>query len=68
MATDVGIETEVLEALRTDPRLPHPEEVAVAVHGDAVTLRGTVGSVKQRRAAVRDARNVDGVQYVYGRA
>lgn len=65
MSTDASIETEVLDALRADPRLPHPEEVAVAVDDDAVTLRGTVGSFKQRRAAVRDARNVDGVQYVY---
>ena len=65
MSTDASIETEVLDALRADPRLPHPEEVAVAVDDDAVTLRGTVGSFKQRRAAVRDARNVGGVQYVY---
>ena len=65
MGTNVSIETDVLEALRMDPRLPHPEEVAAAVDDDAVTLRGTVGSFKQRRAAVSDARNVDGVQYVY---
>lgn len=65
MATYVSIETAVMEALRADPRLPHPEEVAVTVEDDAVTLRGTVGSFSQRRAAVRDARNVDGVRYVY---
>jgi osmotically-inducible protein OsmY len=55
----------VLEALHADPRLPHPEEVAVGVDEDVVTLRGTVGSFNQRRAAVRDARSVDGVDYVY---
>ncbi len=65
MTTYVSIEHAVLEALRTDPRLPHPEEVAVAVDEDAVTLRGTVGSFSQRRAAVRDARKIDGVRYVY---
>lgn len=65
MTTYVSIEHAVLEALRTDPRLPHPEEVAVAVDEDAVTLRGTVGSFSQRRAAVRDARKIEGVRYVY---
>jgi osmotically-inducible protein OsmY len=65
LTTYVSIEHAVLEALRTDPRLPHPEEVAVAVDEDAVTLRGTVGSFSQRRAAVRDARKIDGVRYVY---
>ena len=65
MSIDVGIETAVLEALRTDPRIPHPEEIAVAVDEHAVTLRGTVGSFTQRRAAVRDAREVDRVRYVY---
>ena len=65
MSVDVSIETAVLEALRADPRLPHPEEVAVAVDDDEVTLRGTVGSFTQRRAAVRDARKVDGVRCVF---
>ena len=65
MSVDVSIETAVLEALRADPRLPHPEEVAVAVDDDEVTLRGTVGSFTQRRAAARDARKVDGVRYVF---
>jgi osmotically-inducible protein OsmY len=65
VATRASIETEVLEALRADPRLPHPEEIAVAVDEDAVTLRGTVGSFIQRRGAIRDARGVDGVRYVY---
>lgn len=64
MSIDVGIETAVIEAVRSDPRIPHPEEIAVAVDDDAVTLRGTVGSFSQRRAAVRDARAVDGVHSV----
>lgn len=65
MSINVGTESAVLDALRSDPRLPHPEEVAVAADDDAVTLRGTVGSFSQRRAAVRAARAVEGVHYVY---
>ena len=65
MSVDVIIESAVLEALRSDPRIPHHEEVAVAVDEDAVSLRGTVGSFSQRRAAVKDARGVAGVRYVY---
>lgn len=65
MTNQVSIEAAVLEGIHADPRIPHPEEVAVAVDEDAVTLRGTVGSFTQRRAAVMDAREVDGVGYVY---
>ena len=65
MSTQVSIEAAVMEALRSDPRVPHPEEIAVTVEEDAVTLRGTVGSFSQRRAAVRDSRKVDGVHYIY---
>jgi len=65
VSTQVSIEAAVTEALRSDPRVPHPEEIAVTVEEDAVTLRGTVGSFSQRRAAVRDSRKVDGVHYVY---
>jgi osmotically-inducible protein OsmY len=65
VSIDVSIETAILDALRSDPRIPHPEEIAVAVDEDAVTLRGTVGSFSQRRAAVKDARSVEGIQYVY---
>ena len=65
MATQVSIEHAVLEAIRSEPRVPHPEEIAVAVDGDAVTLRGTVGTFSQRRAAVRAARRAEVVDYVY---
>jgi hypothetical protein len=40
MATDVSIEGAVLDALRSDPRIPHPEEVAVTFDEEGVTLRG----------------------------
>ena len=65
MATQVSIEQAVLEAMRSEPRIRHPEEIAVAVDGDAVTLRGTVGTFSERRAAVKAARRVEGVDYVY---
>jgi osmotically-inducible protein OsmY len=65
VSIDVSTENGVRDALRSDPRIPHPEEVAVSVDEDAVTLRGTVGSFSQRRAAVNDARGVEGVHYVY---
>jgi osmotically-inducible protein OsmY len=65
VAIDVSTETAVLEALRSDPRIPHPEEVAVSADEDAITLRGTVGSFSQRRAALKDARGVQGVHYVH---
>jgi osmotically-inducible protein OsmY len=59
------IEDAVRDALMLDPRIPDPEQVAVAADGGTVTLRGTVGSFRQRRAAVGDANEVDGVDDVY---
>ena len=37
-----------------------PDEIAVDAYGQSITLRGTVGSFAQRRAAVADARRVGG--------
>ncbi|MBV9594476.1 MAG: BON domain-containing protein [Actinobacteria bacterium] len=62
MSATVSTQAAILDALRMDPRIPHPEEIAVAVDEDAITLRGTVGSFTQRRAAVRDAREIDGIR------
>jgi osmotically-inducible protein OsmY len=58
------LEEDVRVALAADPRLA---DDAIAVSGGAgtVTLRGTVSSVKQRRAAVEVARRVRGVEDVY---
>ena len=56
---------DVRAQLASDPRLPYPEEIAVESFGDAVALRGTVGSFAQRRAAVADARRTRGVVDVY---
>jgi osmotically-inducible protein OsmY len=58
------IEANVLERLRKDERLPSPDEIAVKAVGAEVTLRGTVGSFAQRRAAVRVTRSVEGVSEV----
>ena len=64
-STDVSVENAVREALRSDPLIPHPDEIAVTVDDDAVTLRGTVGNFRQRLAAVRATRKVEGVHLVY---
>jgi len=55
------VETDVRAELAQDPRLPYVDEIAVEAYGGAVTLRGTVGSFAQRRAAVADARRTRGV-------
>ena len=47
-----------------DPRLPHPAEVAVSERNGTVMLRGTVGSLRQHRAAVEIATSVRGVHVV----
>ena len=59
------IEADVRDQLASDPRLPYVDEIAVEAFGGAVTLRGTVGSFAQRRAAVADARRTRGVVDVY---
>jgi osmotically-inducible protein OsmY len=56
---------DVRAALASDPRLPYADEIAVEAYGDVVTLRGTVGSFAQQRAAVADARRTRGVVDVY---
>ena len=56
---------DVRTELASDPRLPYTDEIAVESFGDTVTLRGTVGSFAQQRAAVADARRTRGVVDVY---
>jgi osmotically-inducible protein OsmY len=43
-----------------DPRIPYVGEIAVEAYASAVTLRGTVGSFAQQRAAVADVRRTRG--------
>jgi osmotically-inducible protein OsmY len=59
------IEAEIISRLALDPRVPAPDEIAVSASGDRVTLRGTVGSFAQRRAAVDDTRSTPGVEDVH---
>jgi osmotically-inducible protein OsmY len=60
--TNARIEDDVRAALQRDPHVKHPELIAVSVDGiGTVVLRGAVESLRQRRAAKRDARQVDGV-------
>jgi hypothetical protein len=63
--TSKRISEEVRAELAADPRLAYPDEIAVEAYGGAVTLRGTVGSFAQRRAAVADARQSLGVVDVH---
>jgi osmotically-inducible protein OsmY len=55
------IRDDVRAELADDPRIPYVDEIAVEAYGGAVTLRGTVGSFAQQRAAVADARRTRGV-------
>jgi osmotically-inducible protein OsmY len=53
-----------MDTLDLDPRIPSPVEIAVSADGGAVTLRGTVERFNHRRAAVQDAKKIDGVYEV----
>jgi osmotically-inducible protein OsmY len=64
MSNDNVIVDEIRVALEQDPRLPHPTEVAVSEQAGTVTLRGSVASPGQRRAAVQIAKAVPGVRHV----
>jgi osmotically-inducible protein OsmY len=59
MLSSTTLEDEIRATLDDDPRLPDPSEIAVSADAGLVTLRGTVGSFRQRRAAVTDARQAD---------
>jgi len=59
MLTSTTVEDDVRAAIRDDPRVPNPDEVAILAEDGIVTLRGTVGSFRQRRATVADAKKVD---------
>ena len=61
MLTNTSLEDAVMDTLDLDPRIPSPVEIAVSADGGAVTLRGTVERFNQRRAAVQDAKKIDGV-------
>ena len=61
MLTNAALEEHVQAGIALDPRIPEPVKIAASADGDTITLRGTVESSGQRRAAVEDAREVEGV-------
>jgi len=62
VSSDTRIENDVRAALQRDPRIKRPELIAVSVDEiGTVVLSGAVGSLPQHRAAVRDARQIDGI-------
>jgi osmotically-inducible protein OsmY len=60
MLTDTSLTDAVIANLESDPRIPDSLEIAVSADDGVVTLRGTVESFSQRRAAAQDAKLVDG--------
>ena len=64
MTADLQLQEDVRAALSDDPRVT-AKDIAVSSRAGIVTLRGTVPSLKERRAAVHDARSVLGVESVY---
>jgi osmotically-inducible protein OsmY len=62
--TNTSLEDAVIDSLNLDPRIPDASEIAVSFDGGTVTLRGTVERFSQRRAAVEDAKRIEGVDEV----
>jgi osmotically-inducible protein OsmY len=62
--TNTPLEDAVIDRLDLDPRIPDANEIAVSVEDGTVILRGTVERFSQRRAAVADAKQIDGVDEV----
>jgi osmotically-inducible protein OsmY len=65
MLTDTPLTGAVLASFDLDPRIPDSLEIAVGADDGSITLRGTVESFSQRRAAGNDALEVEGVYDVY---
>jgi osmotically-inducible protein OsmY len=63
--TNERIAGDVRDTLARDPRIPYPQEIAVESQDGMATLRGTVGSFSQLRAAVAAAKRTPGVYDVY---
>ena len=61
MLTNTPLEDAVTDSLDLDPRIPDPIEIAVSADAGTIMLRGTVERFSQRRAAVQDAKKIDGV-------
>jgi osmotically-inducible protein OsmY len=57
VSNNATVEHAVRDSLNHDPRIPDPSEVAVTAVDGTVILRGTVGSLSQRRACGIDVRD-----------
>ncbi len=64
MLSNTALEDVVSDGFDRDPRIHDSAEIAVSADGGLVTLRGTVESFSQRRAASEDAKKADGVDDV----
>jgi osmotically-inducible protein OsmY len=64
MSDDPTVTDQIRAALKRDGRLPHPLEIAVSSRAAAVTLRGIVAGMKERRAALEIASSAPGVRVV----
>jgi osmotically-inducible protein OsmY len=64
VSTNTPIEDDVRSSLESDPRIPDAQKIAVSAEDSVVTLRGTIERFTQRRAAVADARKIEGVSDV----
>jgi len=67
VTTDLSISDTIIASLSRDPRIPDAGLIAVEAERGIVTLRGTVESFSQRRAAEEDARKLEGVYEVDNR-
>jgi osmotically-inducible protein OsmY len=61
---NMKIVDEIRARLDSDERFPHAGEIAISEQEGTVTLRGSVTSFRERRAAVDVARRVRGVRHV----
>ena len=64
MPNDKVIIDDIRARFESDPRIPHPGEIAISERHGTVTLRGTVASPRQRRAAVQIASSTRRVRAV----
>jgi osmotically-inducible protein OsmY len=58
--TNTELAEDVRAELEWDPAVTHPDEIAVGADDGLVTLRGTVGSLHQKRVAEKAAKRVRG--------
>ncbi|MGO9889361.1 MAG: BON domain-containing protein [Solirubrobacteraceae bacterium] len=62
--TNIKIIDEIRAKLENDHHVPHPAVIAISEREGDVTLRGSVGSWRQRQEAVQVAKSVRGVRRV----